>query len=172
MSELKLLYSERQIDQAVRRLAAQISADYYGMRPLLICVLTGAFIFTADLIRAVGIEVDVDFVRVGSYGAGHVSLGSPLLSVVPETPLEGRNVIFVEDIVDTGRTASELLSRAILVSPASIKLCALLSKPARREKDVKIDYCGFKDVPNKFVVGYGLDEAGKYRGLRDILTIG
>lgn len=157
------LISPGQIAARVTELAAEMRADYAGRRPLLLCVLKGAAIFTADLARALAMDADLDFVRARSY-IGMRSGGEVSLSRMDDLRISGRHVLLIEDIVDTGRTLSLLCGRLRDCEPASLALCALLDKPARREVPVRIDYTGFT-VGDQFVVGYGLDYEERYRHL-------
>lgn len=163
---LKPRFSEAQIRDAVKRIAGEISADYRDRRPLLIGVLKGSFVFLADLIRELTIPVEVDFVRARSYGARRESGGAVQITKDVETELEGRDVIVVEDIADTGLTMQVVVDRLQAGRPASVKRCALLI----REGCSAPDYLGYCIGPG-FVVGYGIDYAERHRGLRDIRTI-
>ena len=141
-----------------------------GREPLLIGVLKGAFMFTADLMRALNIPVDVDFVRVSTYGSGTTSSGRPRILQGVRSPIKGRHILIVEDIVDTGLTTRHLEGYLQRKGAASIKLCALLSKPSRRRVEATIDYLGF-EIPDRFVVGYGLDYDQRYRYLPDVCVL-
>jgi len=167
--QLKILISHEEIAKAVNRLACEIERDYQCRQPLLIGVLKGSFVFMADLIRQLDLPLDLDFVRLASYGADRESSGKVRVVQRPEMPVNSRDVLVVEDIVDTGITTSFLLDYLKKKKPASLKLCALTDKPSRRRVTVPIDYLGFT-VPNKFIVGYGLDCDEKYRNLPDIYT--
>jgi hypoxanthine phosphoribosyltransferase len=167
--QLKILISRKEIAEAVDRLASEIKRDYQGKQPLLIGVLKGSFVFMADLIRQLDLPLELDFVRLASYGAARESSGKLRIIQVPRMPVSNRDVLVVEDIVDTGITTSFLLDYLKKKKPASLKLCTLTDKPSRRRVTVPIDYLGFT-VPNKFVVGYGLDCDEKYRHLADIYT--
>jgi len=164
--EPRVLISREQIAAAVKRLAAEITRDYLGKYPLLVGILKGSFMFLADLVRHLDFPLEIDFVRLSSYGStkssGKVSQVQGLL-----TPIKGRDVLLIEDIVDTGLTTGFTLDYLRQQIPAALKLCALADKPARRRRPVVIDYLGFT-VPNKFLVGYGLDLDEKYRNLPDI----
>ncbi|MDP2960740.1 MAG: hypoxanthine phosphoribosyltransferase, partial [candidate division Zixibacteria bacterium] len=151
---LNLLISREEIASLVKQLADQISRDYKGKELILICILKGAFIFLSDLIRHLQIPVQVDFVRLASYGAGMKSSGLVEISKDIETPIEGKDVLIIEDIVDSGRTLQFLKERLALSNPRSIKICALLDKKARREVKVEADYLG-KEIEDIFIVGYG-----------------
>ena len=161
-----LLFSHEQIGAAVARLAAEIRKDYSDKLPLLICVLKGSFMFTADLIRLLDFPLEMDFIRLSSYG-GTESSGRIKVVQDIQSPVKGRDVLVVEDIVDTGLTVSFLLDYLRRKKPASLKLCALTDKPSRRQIPVAIDYLGLT-VPDKFLVGYGLDLDEKFRNLPDI----
>lgn len=159
------MLTEDQIRSRVRELAAQISADFAGEPQLhFVSVLKGAFMFLGDLIRAMDRPVSIDFMAVSSYGKGTSSSGEVRLLKDLDSGLEGRNVIIVEDIVDTGLTLAYLQEILHARSPKSLKTACLLSKPSRRVVDVKVDYTGFT-IEDKFVVGYGLDYAEQYRNL-------
>lgn len=167
--QMSLQLSREEIRETVRRLAAEISRDYAGKRPLLLGVLKGAFIFLADLVREIDIPVTVDFIRAQSY-KGSTTTGEIVLSMGDVVDVRGQDVLVVEDIVDTGATASCLLDYLRIGEPASLKLCSLLDKPTRRETSVDIDYLGFI-VPDRYVVGYGIDLNQAWRNLPDIFSI-
>ena len=154
----------------VNRLAAEIRRDYQDKSPLLVGVLKGSFVFMADLVRQLDFPLEVDFIRLSSYGRGKESLGK--VKVVPglRSSVRGRHVLVVEDIVDSGLTTSFLLDYLKGKKPASVKLCALTEKPARRQVPVVIDYLGLT-VPDEFLVGYGLDWDEKFRNLPDICVL-
>jgi len=160
----EVLLTEEQIQQRVRELAEQISADYRGKDLLLVCILKGGVLFLTDLMRQLDIPHAVDFMAISSYGAGTESSGVVRILMDLNTSIEGKNVLIVEDIVDTGHTLDYILRNLSTRRPASLKVCALLNKPSRRQVDVPIHYVGF-DIPNKFVIGYGLDFGEKYRNL-------
>ena len=168
--QLKILISRDDIAKAVDRLACEIERDYQGKQPLLIGVLKGSFVFMADLIRQLDLPLELDFVKLASYGAARESSGKVRVVQGVKTSIKGRDVLVVEDIVDTGTTISFLLDYLKKKKPASLKLCALADKPSRRRVPVPIDYCGFS-VPDKFVVGYGLDCDERFRNLPDIYVI-
>ncbi|MBI4200682.1 MAG: hypoxanthine phosphoribosyltransferase, partial [Chloroflexi bacterium] len=163
-----MLLSRQEIVEAVERLASEIRRDYAPARgepvepqaegdpPLLVGVLKGAFIFMADLVRALDMPLSVDFVRVSTYRSGTESSGQPRIVQGVRSPIKGRHVLVVEDIVDTGITVRFLTDYLRRRGAASVKLCALLSKPSRRKVEVSIDYLGFT-IPDRFVIGYGLD---------------
>jgi hypoxanthine phosphoribosyltransferase len=169
-SQPKVLFSQDEIKQAVARLAAEIRQDYQGKQPLLIGILKGSFVFMADLIRQLQLPVEVDFVKLSSYGAGKETSGKVKVVQGLKTPIKERDVLVVEDIVDTGLTLSFLLDYLRKKRPASLKLCALTDKPSRRQVPVTINYLGFT-VPDKFIVGYGIDWNEKFRYLPDICFI-
>ena len=168
--QLKILISRGQIAKAVTRLALEINRDYQGKQPLLISVLKGSFVFMADLIRQLDLPLELDFVRLASYGAARESSGKVRVVQGVKTPVKGRDVLVIEDIVDTGITISFLLDYLEKKRPASLKLCTLADKPSRRRVPVPIDYLGFS-VPDKFIVGYGLDCDEKFRNLPHIYTL-
>jgi hypoxanthine phosphoribosyltransferase len=168
---LKVLLRSSAIQKRVREIGAQISKDYRGQRLHCICVLKGATIFLSDLIRAIHMDVSIDFMSVSSYGHGSQTSGQVRLNKDLDTSIEGLNVILVEDILDTGLTLGYLLRVLQQRKPASLKIAALLDKPERRiKKEVKADYIGFQ-IPNEFVVGYGLDYAERYRNLKDVCIL-
>ncbi|MBI2165804.1 MAG: hypoxanthine phosphoribosyltransferase [Chloroflexi bacterium] len=154
----------------VRRLALEVGRDYRGRRPVLVGVLKGAFVFLADLVRELDLDFEVDFVRLASYGSGTTSSGRVRVTAGLKTDVAGRDLLVVEDIIDTGYTTERLLRYLRARRPGSMKVCALLSKPARRKVKVPIDYLG-AEVPDRFLVGYGLDYAQRHRGLPDIYAL-
>ena len=161
----KILISEQQVQARVTELAQEINATYTDEDcPLLVCVLKGAFIFLADLVRHLEMRHEVDFMEISSYGKGTVSTGVVRILLDLAQNIEGRNVLIVEDIIDSGRTLDYIIRNLQTRGPASIRICTLLSKPARRELDIPLDYVGF-EVPDEFVAGYGLDFAEEYRNL-------
>ncbi len=160
----RVLFSEEELDRRVSELAAQIDRDYAGREPMLISVLRGSYVFMADLTRKITLPCTVDFMAVSSYGKGVTSSGQVQITKDLSDDIEGRDLIVVEDILDSGNTLSYLLEVLGARKPASVRLCTLLDKPDRRVKDVKVDYSGFS-IPDEFVVGYGLDYAEKYRNL-------
>jgi hypoxanthine phosphoribosyltransferase len=168
--QLKILISHDEIVKAVDRLAREINRDYQGKQPLLIGVLKGSFVFMADLIRQLDLPLELDFVRLSSYGSARESSGKVRVVQGLQTPIKGRDVLVVEDIVDTGITTSFLLEYLRKKKPASLKLCALTDKPSRHRVPVSIDYLGFT-VPNKFIVGYGIDFDEKFRNLPHIYAL-
>lgn len=160
----KVLLDEQTIRSKVKELAAQLSADYEGRRPVFICILRGAVIFMADLMRHLTIPATMDFMAISSYGSGTRTSGVVRILQDLDQSIEGRHVVIVEDIIDSGLTLSYLVENLRSRHPASLATCVLLDKPARREVPFKPDYVGF-DVPDEFVVGYGLDYAEDYRHL-------
>ncbi len=160
----KILYTEEELSRRVKELGAQIAADYAGRQPMLISVLRGSYIFMADLTRAIDLDVTVDFMAVSSYGAGTVSSGQVEIKKDLSDSIEGRDLIVVEDILDSGNTLYYLMDVLRARRPASIRICALMDKPERRTKPITADYAGFT-IPDAFIVGYGLDYAERYRNL-------
>jgi hypoxanthine phosphoribosyltransferase len=161
----EILIDEKRLQARVKELGAQISADYNNDSLLLICILRGGVPFLVDLSRQITIPHMVDFMAVSSYGAGkRESAGYARVTLDLQTNVRGRDVLLVEDIVDSGTTIASVLELLSTRQPKSIKICALLNKPERRETEVRIDYCGFT-IPNKFVFGYGLDLDEYYRNL-------
>jgi hypoxanthine phosphoribosyltransferase len=160
----EVLVDEDALQSRVRELGAAISEDYRGRDLLLIGVLKGAIFFMADLMRTIDVPCEVDFMAISSYGAGVDSSGVVRILKDLDVSIEGRNVLVVEDIVDSGLTLSYLLRNLEAREPASLEVCALLTKPERRENDVECRYIGF-EIPNRFVIGYGLDFAERYRNL-------
>ena len=165
MSEkIRVLLSEEEVDSRIREIAAKISRDYAGKEIHLICVLKGGVFFTCELAKRITVPVTLDFMSVSSYGAGTSSSGVVKIGKDLDTTIEGKNVLVVEDIIDSGRTLSYLLQNLKTRNPKSLKLCTLLDKPDRRVCDVKVDYVGF-EIPDEFVVGFGLDLDQQYRNL-------
>ena len=165
MSEkIRVLLSEEEVDSRMREIAAKISRDYAGKEIHLICVLKGGVFFTCELAKRITVPVTLDFMSVSSYGDDTKSSGVVKIVKDLDQPLEGKNVLIVEDIIDSGRTLSYLIDILGKRKPESIHLCTLLDKPERRVRDVKVDYSCF-NIPDEFVVGYGLDYAQKYRNL-------
>ena len=160
----RVLFSEEELDRRVSEIAAEINWDYAGKEPMLISVLRGSFVFMADLIRKIEVPCTVDFMSVSSYGRGTTSSGQVKITKDLSDDIEGKDIIVVKDILDSGNTLSYLLQLLQARKPASMKLCTLLDKPDRRVKEVHVDYTGFT-IPDEFVVGYGLDYAEKYRNL-------
>ncbi|MDW7645985.1 MAG: hypoxanthine phosphoribosyltransferase [Desulfuromonadales bacterium] len=169
-STLTVLYSKDYITEQVKRLGEEISRDYGQEEVLLVGVLKGSFLFFADLVREITSQVVVDFVRLASYGSDTQSSGIVEMRKDLEEPIKGRNVIIVEDIVDSGFTLQSLFNRLLLRDPKSLKICTLIDKKARREVDIEADYTGIT-MEDGFIVGYGLDFDEKYRNLPDIYLV-
>jgi hypoxanthine phosphoribosyltransferase len=165
--KLELLYSRQQIADRVAELGAQITRDLAGESAVMIGVLKGAAIFLSDLARAVAVDCTFDFVAVSSYGKGQRSSGAVKLIKDLDHPIEGKNIIVVEDILDTGLTLGYLRKLFLQHHPKSLRVAALLDKPSRRIEPIEADYVGFS-IPNLFVIGYGMDYAERYRNLPDI----
>ena len=160
----RTLFSQEEIDRRLDELAAEINRDYAGKEPMLISVLRGSFVFMADLTRKITLPCTVDFMAVSSYGKGTTSSGQVQITKDLSDGIEGKDILVVEDILDSGNTLSYLMKLLQARHPASIRLCTLLDKPERRVVPVQADYVGFT-IPDEFVVGYGLDYAEKYRNL-------
>ena len=160
----KVLLTKEQLEQRIKELGAEITRDYQGKELVLAAVLRGSYVFMADLTRAIDLPLTVDFMAVSSYGAGTVSSGQVEIKKDLSDPIEGKNLLIIEDILDSGNTLYYLMDVLSARHPASIRICTLLDKPERRVKPIKADYSGFV-IPNAFVVGYGLDYAEKYRNL-------
>ncbi|MBD5520700.1 MAG: hypoxanthine phosphoribosyltransferase [Lachnospiraceae bacterium] len=161
---LEVLLSEEEVDARIRKLGEQISKEYEGKNIHLVCVLKGASFFMCELAKRITVPVSIDFMSLSSYGSDTESAGVVKIVKDLEEPLEGKHVLVVEDIVDTGRTLKYLIELLKGRGAADVKLCALLDKPDRRVVDVKADYTGFS-IPDEFVVGYGMDYAQRYRNL-------
>ncbi len=166
----RILIDSKTIQQRVRELGAQIAEDYKDKAPHLVGILKGASIFHADLVRAINLSVSFDFIAVGSYGAGTKSSGEVRILKDLDESLDGKDVLLVEDILDSGLTLHYLLHNLASRGPNSLRVVALLNKPARRVIEVKADYVGF-DIPDEFVIGYGLDYNQRYRNLPDICVL-
>lgn len=165
MSEkISVLISEESVAKRIAEMGAQISRDYAGESVCLLCILKGSVFFTTELAKHITVPVLLDFMSVSSYGSGTTSSGNVRIVKDLDTPIEGQHVLVVEDIIDTGHTLAYLMEYLEQRRPKSLKLCTLLDKPDRRVSDVKVDYTGF-EIPDKFVVGYGLDYDQKYRNL-------
>lgn len=158
-----------EIDEQVIRIAAEINRDYHGRKPLFIAILNGAFIFAADLFKQIDIEAEIAFIKLASY-KGVKSTGNVITAIGLDAELYGRDVIIIEDIVDTGKTLSQFLPQLEHQHPASLKIAALLHKPDAMVHPIKIDYLGFT-IPNKFVLGYGLDYDGLGRNIKEIYQL-
>jgi hypoxanthine phosphoribosyltransferase len=164
-----LIPSER-IQEKVRELGGRITRDYAGEKPLLVGVLRGAVVVMGDLMRCIDLPCEIDFMDISSYGSGTSSSGVVRILKDLEEDITGRHVLIVEDIIDTGLTISYLRRSLLARKPASLEICALLTKPSRRRVELDVRYLGF-EVPDEFVVGYGLDYAGAYRNLPDICVL-
>ncbi|MEI7811361.1 MAG: hypoxanthine phosphoribosyltransferase [Ignavibacteria bacterium] len=165
-----LYLTEEKLQKRVRELGSQITNDYAGKAPVFIGILNGSFMFMADLIKNIGIDCEIDFMRLSSYGDAKISSGNVTMVKDISCDITGRDVIVVEDIVDTGLSVSYIEKLMKQHNTASVKIVSLLLKPDSIKYDVKIDYIGFS-IPDKFVVGYGLDYAQKYRNLRSIYVL-
>ena len=161
---IRMLISEEEVSSKIKALAEQISKDYEGKQVHLICVLKGGVFFTCELAKSITVPVTFDFMSVSSYGDEFESSGRVKIIKDLDDPIENRDVLIVEDIIDSGRTLHHLMELLKTRKPNSLKLCTLLDKPSRRVTEVKVDYCGFA-IPDAFVVGYGLDYAQRYRNL-------
>jgi hypoxanthine phosphoribosyltransferase len=167
---LEILIPAEKIQTRIKELGVEITRDYAGRNPLLIGVLKGACFFLSDLLRAIDTRLSIEFMAISSYGSSTRTSGEVRIMKDLDVPIEGRDILVVEDIVDTGLTLSYLLSNLESRGAASVKLVALLDKFERRQKEVKIDYLGFQ-IPDEFVVGYGLDFAERYRNLPFIAVL-
>jgi len=162
-----ILYTREQLAEAVAKLGERITRDYQGKKPVMVCILKGASVFFCDLIRQIDLPVEIDFMVVSSYGSGTATTGEVNIKKDLGRPVNGRDVIIVEDIVDSGVTLSSLKKWMDSKGVASLRICSLLDKPARRRVPLSVDYSCF-EIPDAFVVGYGLDYAERYRNLPDI----
>ncbi|OAS19496.1 hypoxanthine phosphoribosyltransferase [Paenibacillus oryzisoli] len=160
----EVLYSEEQIQGKIKELGDVLSTDYEGKNPLVICVLKGAFIFMADLVKQIRVPLEIDFMAVSSYGQSTKSSGVVKIIKDLDVPVEGRHIVIVEDIIDSGLTLSYLIDVLERRNAKTISVVALFNKPARRTVELEPDYAGY-ELPDEFVVGYGLDYAEKYRNL-------
>ena len=165
----EVLVTEEQINEMCDRIAQQLNCDYKDSEPVIVGILTGAFIFTADLVRRLRIPVIVDFMQVASY-VGTESTGKLIVKKELSTDVAGRDVLVVEDIIDTGRTMELVKSELLKRGAKSVKVCAAFDKPDRRVNDFVPDYCGIV-IPDEFIVGYGLDYDGKYRNVKDVRIV-
>lgn len=166
----EILISESAIQKRVREIADQISKDYKDVEPVVIGILKGAVFFMADLMRALSIPVKMDFIRAASYGSGTETSGTVRITKDIELPVEGKPVILIEDIVDSGLTLNHIRQLMEERGAASLRICALIDKTERRERDISVDYCGFQ-VKEGFLVGYGLDCNEEYRYLPEIYVL-
>ena len=162
--KINVLISEEAVDAKIKEIGEIISKEYEGQAVHLVCILKGSVFYTCELAKRITVPVTLDFMSVSSYGSGTSSSGVVKLAKDLDENIEGKHVIVIEDIIDSGRTLSYLLEILAKRNPSSMKLCTLLDKPERRVKDVKVDYVGFA-IPDEFVVGYGLDYDQKYRNL-------
>lgn len=162
--KIKVMFSEEEIDRRISELGAQITRDYAGQEITMICILKGAAAFACELAKRIDLPVEMEYMRCSSYGNETESSGVVKIDLDLDRPIRDKHVLVVEDIIDTGRTMSYLLAIMRDRGPADVKLCSLLDKPDRRVVKVDIDYTGFV-IPDKFIVGYGLDYAQKYRNL-------
>jgi hypoxanthine phosphoribosyltransferase len=167
---LETLFSAEQIQKRIADLGAEITRDYAGRNPLLLGVLKGACIFMSDLIRAIDLKLGIEYMAISSYGSSTRTSGEVRIVKDLDVAIEGRDILIVEDIIDTGLTLTYLMANLKSRGASSVKLAALLNKQERRLRDVKIDYLGF-DIPDAFVVGYGLDFAERYRNLPYIAVL-
>lgn len=168
--EKKILFSQKEIEGVVSDLAATINKDYRGKKMLMVGILKGAFVFMSDLIRQLDMDVSVDFVALRSYGSGKTSSGEVEVIKDLDDSIEGRDVLIVEDIVDTGITLRYFRDQLLLRGPKSLKICALIDKKARREVEIDVDYVGL-EMEDGFVVGYGIDYDERYRNLPEIWVL-
>ena len=162
--KIRVMIPEQDVDARIEELGKQISEEYEGKEVHLICILKGSVFFTCELAKRITVPVTLDFMSVSSYGDGTTSSGRVKIAKDLDESLEGKEVIIIEDIIDSGNTLYYLMDVLAKRNPSSLKLCTLLDKPDRRVKDVQVDYVGFV-IPDEFVVGYGLDYAQKYRNL-------
>lgn len=160
----EILLEQEVIQKRIKELGVQISEDYNGKEIVLICILKGAVMFFADLARALSVHVQMDFMGISSYGDGFKTSGIVRIAKDVDISITGKHVLIVEDIMDSGLTLNHLTKLLESRNPASMRIACLLDKPERRECEISPDYCGF-EIPNKFVVGYGLDYCGRYRNL-------
>lgn len=166
----EILITGDEMQRRIQELGAEVDRHYAGQDLVLVCVLKGALMFLADLMRAMKIPHEVDFMAISSYGSGTESSGVVRILMDLEMNIEGRNVLIVEDIIDTGQTLKYITDNLFTRRPASLRICALLSKPSRRQVDIPVDYVGF-EIPDRFVVGYGLDYGQIYRNLPYIAVL-
>lgn len=166
----EVLIPSTEIREKVKEIGERISEDYQGEKPLLICILRGAFVMLGDLVRFIDLPCEVDFMDISSYGSGTSTSGVVRIQKDLEEDITGRHVLVIEDIIDSGLTLSYLRRSLLARQPASLEVCALLSKPSRRRAELEVKYLGF-EVPDEFVVGYGLDYDGAYRNLPDVCVL-
>lgn len=170
MEKLEVLISKEEIKKRVSELGSKITHDFKGKTPVLVSILKGGGFFIADLAREIKLNVSIDYIETASYGEETESSGSVKITKDLSKPVQGKDVIIVEDIIDTGYTLEAVKKLMRVRGAKSVKICVLLDKPSRRKVPVKIDYCGF-EIPDKFVVGYGIDYAEKYRNLPYIAVV-
>ena len=168
--KIRVLLSEEEVNRRISEVAGMINRDYAGKQVHLICILKGGVFFTCELAKRLDLDVSLDFMSVSSYGAGTTSSGVVRIIKDLDEPLEGKDVLIVEDIIDSRRTLSYLMEVLRQRGPKSLKLCTLLDKPERRRVELQADYIGFT-IPDEFVVGYGLDYAEHYRNLPDVCIL-
>jgi len=169
-SDIKqILFSRKTIENRIKWLARKLTKDYKGKNPILICILKGSFVFLSELLKNMPIPLTIDFVQVGSYGKRKIP-GKLKFKKDIDCKISGRHVLIIEDIIDTGKTLKFIIKTLKKRGPKSVKICSLLDKPSRRKVKVPLDYLGFT-VPNKFIVGYGIDYNEKYRNLPYIATV-
>jgi len=166
----KVLLTKEQIDDKVAELGKRISTDFAGEEIIVACVLRGAFVFCADLVRQLDLKLTIEFVEASSYGQSSDTSGNVQIKRDFDVDISGRHVLLVEDIVDTGLTLKRLKDMLLVRQPSTLSICTLLDKPSRRKVDMRADYLGFT-IPDEFVVGYGLDYAGRYRNLPDLCVL-
>lgn len=166
----RILISQEEIEQRVQELGAEITADYQGNELLLLCILKGGIMFLADLSKHIGVPAAMDFIGISSYGNQTQSSGVVRITKDLEQSIEGKHVLIIEDIIDSGLTLSYLINNLSSRKPASIKICTLLNKEENRQVDINVDYTGF-NIPNQFVVGYGLDFQELYRNIPYIFVL-
>jgi hypoxanthine phosphoribosyltransferase len=167
---LKPLFSRQDIKKAIKRLGTAISRDFKGEEVVCVCILKGSFMFTSDLVREIRIPTVVDFMRVSSYGKGMSSKGEVTITKDLEMDISGKNVLIIEDIIDSGLTLKWIRDTLLARNPKALKVVCLVDKKARRKADVRCDYVGLT-IEDGFIVGYGIDYAEKYRNLPDILVV-
>lgn len=167
---LEVVFSKEQIEKRVKELGEQITLDYKGQELVAVCVLKGAFVFFADLVRAINLDLEVDFVRLSSYANQKSRTGKVIFSKDMEVPVENKHLLLIEDIVDTGHSMAYLKKVLSARGAKSVKICALIDKKERREVEIKVDYAGFV-LEKGFIVGYGLDYAEKYRNLPGVYEL-
>ncbi len=168
--KVEVLISNDDIQKKVKSIAKEINKDYMGKSPLIVSVLKGSFMFTADLVREITLPIEMTFITASSYGNNAETSGKVTIVHDCDIPVEGRDVIIVEDILDTGLTLSHVKQHFLNKGAKTVAICSIINKPSRRIAEIDIDYVGF-DVEDHFIVGYGLDYANKYRNLKDICIL-